>query len=423
MGVTQDQKTQTAVEPAAPTRSDALDTESNAPSKAVKPSGTGQSTLLQTALSGAYDEVEKASPLRPKLDGWLPRITKVVNPVAFMTSADESGNRAKGNYDIGVTNKNAAEGFYELAKGECRAISGEIKSILGDTTLTSLERIHLEQMSLFLEGYATIYETLQSTGKSSSAQKRQQMTDNVNGVIMDVRASRLALDPTLFGDGFAVIDSSLNDISIFVNSWSTVAASSDVTSASPVMWASFLKTVGTYRMILNNYDKLEAAGGDATGTSKMSMRHGAKTPEQADQVAMENGGYMAMALKTYGFYANDAAKMVEQIKEISKKVQSGEYETEEQCIAAFRAGIGGGKASELFYKKIDKVAKAQWKAYLADLNNDLARKSTEMANSDIESGNTHADDANANIDSRNRNMPTEKTIWHFLRKKLMRLAR
>ena len=88
-------------------------------------------------------------------------------------------------------------------------------------------------------------------------------------------------------------------------------------------------------------------------------------------------------MRSYGFYTRDASAMTKQVQEIIAKVKAGEYQTEEECIAAFRAHVGGGAASELFYKSLEQLAKGQWKTYIAGIEAKLEQEANEAASRDM----------------------------------------
>jgi hypothetical protein len=328
---------------------------------------------LSLGLGLAFDETGTAA-LDTKLEQWRPRILKVTDPVAFMTSGTEKS--SSGSYDKAINDRKSADGFYELAKSECALLISEIEGAAGGE-LTAAQRSELSNLTAFLASYAALYGKLQTTGTSSSADKRAEMTGTVQGALITAQGLLSEISDDVLGGGTARIEQSLGEISLFVASWSTISSGSEHNNASSLMWASFLQTMERYRNILNNYDKLEARGGDTTKTSKMAMRREDGSTivdgDEADKQAGERGGYMAEALRSYNFYAADAAKYVEQLKAIMAKLKAGEYETEEQCVAAFRAAVGSGGASELFYKNLDEVAKGKWSTYQTSIEAKLSK--------------------------------------------------
>jgi hypothetical protein len=368
MSLAQKQKSGETDVAVTPTREDPL-LQGTTSQKVAPETGVSNTNALVDQLALAYNEIPGGNnPLSEKLSHWQPRIQRVTNPVAMMTSAKKTNNqvdKSAGNYDKAIKDKSAADGFYELAKAECDALAAEIRQFSGQSELSPEQSQQMIQLANFLTSYQQLYSTLQATGSSSNAEKRESMTQTANAALMNVKASREVISSEILGATAPVVDKAIDEIGLFVNSWSSIADEASTSNASPAMWASFLQSVERYRQILNYYDKLEAAGGDSVGTSQMAMREeNGRTisdPEAADTKAMNEDGYMGMALKSYGFYTKDAALMLKQINAVLERVKAGEFETDEEALAAFKSTVGGGEASDTFMKCFDMSLKRTFK--------------------------------------------------------------
>lgn len=324
-----------------------------------------------------------------KLAAWRPRIQKVTDPVAFMTSGEMKDGKESsvGNYDRAVNDRNSDDGFYELAKAECAALSGEISLAAQGIDIEPVHMVSLQRLSVFLEAYGELYAAIQDTGMSASAvtdpAKRAALAQQVDAQVLVTRAAMAEVPPDALAGIDASVASALDEISLFVSSWSTISAASEQTEASPYMWGNFLQTIERYRSILNEYDKLEERGGDNTGTANLAIRkkdgYYAENGDDADQAALDEGGYMAFALRSYGMHPEQAQKYIDQLKEIVARLKAGEFATQQECVAAFREHVGGGRASELFYSNLEKLAQGQWNAYLAGIEADLEKESYDLA--------------------------------------------
>ena len=328
-----------------------------------------------------------------RLPLWQARIQAVCDPVAFMTSAKKVGSaiyKGSGNYDKGVSKPTSSDGFFEQAIAECTVIQSEILTFSGMGISDSNLEIEFESLSNFIGLYGSIYRAIQdsqtSYRDSRDASKRAVLAASIRVIVIEAQATLSSIDQSILGESAPKVTQGLTEIGVFVDAWSDLSANSEETSASPYMWASFLKTFERYRAILNYYDKLEGRG-DTTGTSKMAMRrenHSTITSqEEADTFAGDRDGYLGEAMRSYGFYARDAAAYTKQVQDIISKLKAGEYDTEEACVAAFRETVGGGAASEIFYKNLEQVAKGQWKTYLASIRATLDKKAAENAKKDM----------------------------------------
>ena len=109
--------------------------------------------------------------------------------------------------------------------------------------------------------------------------------------------------------------------------------------------------------------------------------------EEADAFVKDRDGYLGEAMRSYGFYTRDASAMTKQVQEIIAKVKAGEYQTEEECIAAFRAHVGGGAASEL-YKSLEHLPKVNGKPTSLALRQSLNKRPMKPL---LETWQTHRD--------------------------------
>ena len=300
---------------------------------------------------------------------WMPRLGKVCDPVAFMTSADAKGNTGKGNYARAIADKGAQAGFYEQAKAELGAIASEIGAFLGAASIAQAEHAELSDVVTLCGAYRDLYAALQNTGMSAEGAKnealRAKVAARVRGALDVAKAAFTAVDGEIVGvQSIASIGRALDEIDLFVASWSDLSATSGATSASPYMWAAFLQTVERYRTILNQYGQLEGRG-DATGTAKMAVKHGhgyAKTAGEMNAAAVDNGGTMGLALQSYSLKAESVAAYQKQVAAMVERVNAGEFESQADAVAAFRKTVGGGQASAAFYAQLDEVAKGAYAA-------------------------------------------------------------
>ncbi len=365
-------------------------------------------------LSGAF--AEGKAKVEGKMSLWRPRIQKVTDPVAFMTSGSEQNGKTdySGNYDKAISNRSSDAGFYELAKGECAVLVGEINAFIATGGLEPVDAVSLSRLAGFLTSYAALYASLQDTGMSAAAaadpSKRQALADTVRAQVMATQTSFSGVPPDLLADISAPIENAMSEIALFVDSWSTISAASSGTNASPYMWANFLQTIERYRAILNEYDQLEARGGDSDATAKMAIKDSdgnwAHTPAEGLKAADEQGGFMAMALRSYGMHTEHAEKYVQQVKGMVARVKAGEFATQEECVAEFRKVIGGGRASRLFYKQLDDMAIGHWKAFEASIEANLEKESYKQAQLSQGEADEHLTTAGEHIADRDMNAQT-----------------
>ncbi len=324
---------------------------------------------------------------------WMPAVVKVADPVAFMTSADDKGNRGKGNYAQAINNKAAKGGFFEVAKGELVRIQAEINAYVGaKADLEEAQKGELQKLAEMLGGYRELYSAIQDTGMSEDAAKdpgkRAKVAARVQAVVGATRGKVIGLNPEMLGlASLQRIAASFDEVALFVESWSSMSGDPQ-SGASPYMWGSFLQTVERYRSIMNEYGTLEERGGSATGTSKMAVKGGAKpggyakTKEEADAAAAAKGGNMALALESYSLRAESIAAMQKQVAAMQVRVKNGEFATQEEAVAAFRKEVGGGRASEAFYDQLEALAKSTWSASQGDKLVNEEKKKLDQAKTD-----------------------------------------
>lgn len=375
---------------------------------------TRTNTSINTGVntSGGNDMPGGGDPMAERVAGWMPSITKVTDPVAFMTSAalNTKGrvDGGAGNYDQAIYDPKSAKGFYEQAKAECLRISQEIRQFQATPDLGGTRIMQLEMMASFLSSYAELYAAIQTSGSGSGdAKKQQAITANVRGQLIKAQGFYAGIQAELLGPGAARIENAMKEIAIFVESWNVVANQAANTNASSQMGALFLQTNERSRQILNEYGQLDDRGGDTTGTAKMAVMdkkgYFAHTPEEGTKAIAEGGGVMAQALRSYGLAAGNNEAMTVQVKEVVARVQAGEFKSEAECVAAFRKHVGGGRASEAFYKQLEQVARGHWKSFLARTEANLQQQSNIDAAQSQTNAKSHIDEAEQSIQTRDMN--------------------
>lgn len=349
----------------------------------------------------------EVDPVAEQMAVWLPSILHVTDPVAFMTSASKGStgkvNLGGGNYDKAIEDRQKADGFYELSKKECRRLSDEVQGFATNSVLNSEQIAQLSNVSAFLSAYAELYTKLQNSGSSN----RAALTEAAKSALMNVEVLYASIPSEFFGNGIGQIENAMIEISMFLDSWTTVASQAANTNASSQMSALFLQTTERSRQILNEYGQLDERGGDNTGTAHMAIKdkkgNWAHTPEEGQEAAATQGGVMAMSLRSYGLEANQKEAIVKQMKEVVVRVKAGEFETEAECVAAFRKHLGGGRASEAFYKQVDEVARGHWKAFLAQKEANLQKSENANAAQAHKNAEHHLNETSDNIDKRDLN--------------------
>lgn len=351
--------------------------------------------------------IPEVDPVAEQMAVWLPSILHVTDPVAFMTSASKSSsgriNLGGGNYDKAIEDRHGADGFYELSKKECQRLSSEIQAFATNNPLNTEQIAQLNNVSAFLLAYGELYTKLQNSGSSN----RAALTEAAKSALMNVEVLYASIPSEFFGNGIGQIENAMIEISMFLDSWTTVAAQAANTNASSQMSALFLQTTERSRQILNEYGQLDERGGDNTGTAHMAIKdkkgNWAHTPEEGQEAAATQGGVMAMALRSYGLEANQKEAIVKQMKEMVVRVKAGEFKTEAECVAAFRKHLGGGRASEAFYKQVDEVARGHWKAFLAQTEANLQKSENDKAAQAHKNAEHHLNETSENIGSRDLN--------------------
>jgi len=338
-----------------------------APRESHKPAAASTSAT-PTQEPGAGPEGSAAGSGAESLDQamsrWEPNIKKACDPVAFMTSG------AEGNYTAAIYDPRSQAGFFEEAKAALAALGGEMQVFAGG--LAGQEKEELLAVTAMLGAWSNLYGAIQNTGMTkegaADAKARATVYARVRAVVDEAGAATQALVGSSVIDGSVVQSAAraYDEISLFIDSWSDVAATSGKTAASPYMWGAFLQTIERYRSILNQYGKLEERGGDASGTAKLAVKDSdanrgmVQDGERFEEVSEDAGGTMVLALESYNYRAANIVACQKQVAAMLARVEAGEFETAEAAVAAFRANIGAGLASEAFYENVEQLARGAW---------------------------------------------------------------
>lgn len=306
----------------------------------------------------------KVETIEQAMSRWAPVIKKVTDPVAFMTSGSD------GNYTAGIYNPKSKGGFFEEAKAQIATLDTEIQAFA--VGQTGEDKVGLLNVAAMLGAWSRMYGAIQNTGQTKEAAAdpaaRKPVYERVRALVDQAGTAFQAVlgSPVLDAAVVGSVGNAYDEISLFVDSWNDVSATSGQTSASPYMWGAFLQTIERYRSILNQYGKLEERAGDATGTAKLAVKDSDKKQgmvqdgERYEEVAEAKGGTMVLALESYNYRAANIVECQKQAAAMLARVEAGEFETAEQAVAAFRANIGAGLASEVFYKNVEQLARGAW---------------------------------------------------------------
>ena len=178
----------------------------------------GQNTItdgLRTELSQ-----QAASPAAAFVQSMTPRIKKVMDPVAFMTSAkrDPRGRilYSKGNYDEAIKNLDSEKGFYEQAKAECESIAESLQSF---GTIDPLELPDFQRLVGFVRRYGELYDCFQTTGDVRTwSEEAEAATNTVKAKLISVQIALQSVPDTFIGSIRDDVRRCLDEMLLFVDS-------------------------------------------------------------------------------------------------------------------------------------------------------------------------------------------------------------
>lgn len=321
---------------------------------------------LKLALGGDGDTAQSIA------DTLRPRLKKVTDPVAFMTSAKLDGRGriqyGEGNYDKAIADLGSEDGFYEQAKAECDSLIAEMTAALVSGTVSRAESTGFNNMITFVEQYKALYESLQVTGNVYVWNKKAgEATEAVKSQIGSAQNALKMIPDHLVGDARGSIERCLTEMLLFAESWQTVSANAEETNASTNMAKLYLQTNERYRNQLNAYGMLDERGGDSTGTANKRLSeetgHTISDRDRAEERADEQGGWMAVALKSYGMEPEQERLRDIQMQKLLVRLKAGEFTTQEEYVTAFQQEIGGGATSRQYMAKLREQALGFWNAH------------------------------------------------------------
>jgi len=333
------------------------------------------------ALPGTGDNAD--------LGAFEARIVSVCDPVSFMTDASYNAS-----FDDGAS-PFEEDAFFELAQAECDALVAELATTDGGGPLAD-----------FLVSWRDLYADLQGTADMGSAdlsdsqirearaQAIQQTLGVAEGMLQAVPEASISTA------GRARIEQAMAETDLFLEAWSDLSATSDLTNASPTLWGSYLQTIQRQRSILEEYDKLDERGGEARHHKRVKGANGyyANDAETAEQFASEEGGWMALALKSYGLKADTMAAYEVQIAEVTQRILAGEFTTDEEAIDAMKAYVGGGQTGSYYAEQLEEIAKAGFETYLSKHHQELGREGLSLAEDQYQGANDQVDKAGEQVD-------------------------
>ncbi len=311
------------------------------------------------APSPSPEDTQVPSALDEAMARWKPRIIRVTDPVAMMSNAG---------YNIAIkggTNLHSDAGFFGVALGEVAALQAEMTAL----AQAGPEGLELQGIAAMLGTWSGVYRGIRDTGMdaegAADAAQRAKVYGRVRTALDTCGESvRGLVGSALVGmDVVGKIGASWDEVSMFVDAW---GSSGGIPGASPYMWGAFLQTLERYRQILNQYDELEARGGDATDTAKMQVKDSdnkrgmVSDKDRYQEVSAAKGGNMALALETYDYLAANIVACQEQVEAMLARVEAGEFTSADEAVKAFRSEIGAGLGSKAFYKNVELLARGAW---------------------------------------------------------------
>jgi hypothetical protein len=366
-------------------------------------------TGLTGSLKGAMANTVRSSSV-VAADRMRGRLRKVTDPVAFMTSAkldERSKIDYSGSYDDGVSNLDSETGFYELAKAECSALVGELSAEIASGNITRAELQGFNALISLVESYGQLYTSLQVTGNVHVWQKKSsEATKTVRAQIASTHAALKLVPDQLIGDATSSIERCLSEMMLFADSWETVSKT-EGTNASKNMGKLFLQTNERYRTQLNAYGMLDERGGDSTGTAnkRLSEETGytISDRDRGEERAEEQGGWMAVALKSYGMEPEQERLRDMQMIKLIQRLKTGEFETEDEYVNAFQQEIGGGATSRQYMGKLKQEALGVWNTHMGLGEGEQEGDSYVEAGKDFSSAKNNVKVIDRAVSSRDKN--------------------
>jgi len=321
----------------------------------------------------------------PALTDLEPRLVKVVDPVAFMTKDQYVSSVLKGVDD--------AKGFFNAAIAELNALETEIMAA-GKLEAAS----GISDAADFAKTYAALYAEIQHAGgtqaKLNQPGERAKICDAVLNHVETAEKLLVGLTTTtISAEAKASLQKSIQRTRTYVDNWPNLSENAGGDNkADARMNINFLQTAQREKEILNQYGLLEGRGGDSEGTSRRTVagaKGNAKTAEEAQTIAEDNGGFLVLAMKTYGLDAKAMKGLQKELDALDKKVMAGEFKTEEDAIASYRSA-GSGEQSNNFKDRCEARASAQWKKYQDKLAREKALKAEKDRIAQEEANNAKA---------------------------------
>lgn len=358
------------------------------------------------AIRGGTERTQQGSPsgdgppeqpsAKQLVDALKDDILKVTDPVAFMTSAKEtrSGlNKNQGNFDIAIRSLNDSAGFYEQAKQECLSLRDQLKVNVSNVSIVELRGY--SNLIQLMTDYHDVYKAFQEFGNIAVWDSESEQRNELIKQQLSVTQESLNAVPEALLDASAIgsIARCITEMLLFVDAWKSVSQQ-DGNNASKNMAKLFLQTNERARAQLNAYGMLtERNDADATGTKDFKIYgedgYTIHDKEEAKARMNEQGGVMGTALKSYqGTIRQDMLREA-QMKDVLTRLYAGEFATEQDCIAAFKASVGGGGTSDRYQAKLEKQAKMHFGTYTAQHLADAETGAHEQARQDFENSGEH----------------------------------
>lgn len=345
-------------------------------------------------LSEGLQDAMLASSARAIVDALQADIRNVTDPVAFMTSAKKtktSLNKNAGNFDLAIQDLNNEDGFYEQAKKKCTDLHDTLKhqlSMIGPSEVRGYNNL-IQLMA----DYRDVYQSFQELGNiSKNHSKSGERTLQIKAQLGLTGASLKNVPESLLDAGVkSSIDRCITEMLMFTEAWKSAAGTGN---AGNNMAKLFLQTTERARSQLNAYDLLDDRNNaDTTGTSSFKISketgHTIHDADEAKQRMDEQGGVMAVAMKSYhGDIRQDMLREL-QMKAVLERLKNGEFSDEEACVKAFKQTIGSGGTSDRYQGKLEEEARGHWRAYTAGNESTLEKGRLDRADGDYTNGKSH----------------------------------